>query len=222
MPFWLCAIADGLGGHQDGAIASSMATEVLANKINNAAKTMMKTGDLGAVKEESILEILSDSAKKANKEIFAHRKNDMGTTLVAAILLADVVYIANVGDSRAYLFNGVVLRRITADHSLVAELVRSGDIMEDDLYTHPLRNIVTRSLGAQEDVQVDTYREVVTPGDYLILCSDGLWEMVKDTEIRDTIAGKAPPQDSCEKLVQVAKNHGGVDNISVIVAKAII
>jgi PPM family protein phosphatase len=216
----LCAVADGLGGYQGGDIASKMALQVLSDNISKfiLSATCQKT----LHRQESVLHALTEGVKAANKTIFSSGQtegNNMATTLVAALLINDTVYIANVGDSRAYCLDGELIHQISADHSLVADFIKFGELSPEEIYTHPQRNIVTRCLGSTPDIEADLFIERLKPGQSVLLCSDGLWEMVRDDEIKKIIGAYSTSQAACEQLAVVAKQNGGIDNISVIIIK---
>jgi len=216
----LHAVADGLGGYEGGDIASKMALQVLTDEISKFILSAGWQKELS--NQEIILHALTTGIKAANKEVLSLGQtycNGMATTLVAALLINDTAYIANVGDSRAYCLEGEQIRQITADHSLVASLVSSGEINPEELYTHPQRNIVTRYLGSYIDMEVDLFIEVLKPNKSLILCSDGLWEMVRDVDIKKVVHQQTTAQDACAQLIDLAKQNGGIDNISVIIVK---
>jgi protein phosphatase len=136
-----------------------------------------------------------------------------------ALVIGDRATIANVGDSRTYLHRDDKLRRITRDHSLVMRLVEIGQIREQDIYSHPQRNAVLRSLGEPGEIEVDLFHEHVRPGDVLLLCSDGQWEMTHDPQIAATIASHNDPQAACGALIQAANQAGGEDNITSILVR---
>ena len=218
----LYAVADGVGGCERGEIASNLALRVLAASAVKSFLLPILRQETHSLNKESVLRALTEGVEVANNEIYIQAQNkgiNMGTTLAAALIVNDTAYIANIGDSRIYLLEGEQLRQVTTDHSLVAALVAAGDISPDEIYTHPRRNIITRCLGAQRNVEVDLFAETLKPGSALLLCSDGLWEMVRDDEIRDVVFKAQTPQDACEQLVELANRNGGVDNISVIVVK---
>jgi serine/threonine protein phosphatase PrpC len=222
MFFGLYAVADGVGGCEGGEIASNLALRVLAaNTVNSLLlpELMPEAHDLN---KEFALQALADGVEAANNEVYIQAQangNNMGTTLAAALVVNGTAYIANVGDSRIYLLEGEQLRQVTTEHSLVAALVAAGDVAPGEIYTHPRRNIITRCLGAQQNLQVDLFAETLKPGRSLLLCSDGLWEMVRDDEIRDAIVKAQNPKAGCEQLLELANQNGGVDNISVILVK---
>ena len=142
----------------------------------------------------------------------------MGTTLTAALVVGRKAYVVNVGDSRTYIYhNGAELLPVTRDHSFVAYMVERGLITRDRIYTHPARNQIYRSLGDHGEVEVDTFVEELHHGDALLLCSDGLWEMVRDSEIQKIVASADHPSQISNVLMQAALDHGGEDNISAIV-----
>jgi protein phosphatase len=143
----------------------------------------------------------------------------MGTTFTMALVAGDRAIVGNVGDSRTYLFRDGRLRRITRDHSLVQRLVDLGQIAEDDIYSHPQRNAVLRSLGDRSEIEIDVFTERLRPGDALLLCSDGQWEMTRDPDMERLLAREEPPQAVCEALVAAANQAGGEDNIAVILVR---
>jgi protein phosphatase len=221
MFFGLYAVADGVGGREDGEIASNLALRTLAT---NTVESLLLPGLRGelSLTRELALQGLKDGVKIANSAVYHEgqtKGSNMGTTMAAALVINKSVYIANVGDSRVYLLYGGQLRQVTSDHSLVASLVAAGKISPEEIYTHPQRNIITRCLGTQQDIEVDLFTEESKPATSLILCSDGLWEMMRDDEIKDIVLKADSPQTACERLIELANNNGGVDNISVIVVK---
>jgi serine/threonine protein phosphatase PrpC len=203
----LFAVADGIGGFEAGEVASSIAVRVLKNL------------EPGAPFEAAIQE--------ANRQILAVGRGDeklsgMGTTLVATRFGGTqerpVAEIAHVGDSRAYLLRGVTLRPLTEDHSLVAELVRSGDLTRDQAAEHPQKNLITRALGAEEEVDVDTTVVPVEAGDRILLCSDGLSDMVPEGQISEILADSPDdPETPARRLLSTALDAGGTDNVTVVV-----
>jgi serine/threonine protein phosphatase PrpC len=143
----------------------------------------------------------------------------MGTTVTAALLEGPRAYIVNVGDSRTYRLRNGILAKLTEDHSLVGSLLKAGAITEAEVYTHPQRNQIYRSLGAKPTVEVDLLETELKKGDLLLLCSDGLWEMVRDPQIRDILLRSPTPKAACDTLVRAAYDAGGEDNITAVVVK---
>jgi protein phosphatase len=172
--------------------------------------------------ESQVIEALQ-KANNVVREVALQRPEqaaDAGTTVSMAIVIGQRAIIANVGDSRTYLVRKHTLRQITRDHSLVASLVENGQLKPQDVFNHPQRNVIFRSLGQKRQVQVDTFWEMLEPGDYLFLCSDGLWEMVQEEkEIVSIIEGTRSLDNACQKLINAANAAGGVDNISCILAR---
>lgn len=170
-------------------------------------------------------EQLKAAIQKANKAIVQYGEKQsaargLGCTVTAALVENDKAYIANVGDSRTYLWRDKKLTPITRDHSLVARLVEANQIERDDVYTHPQRNLIYRSLGAgHKNVEVDTFVEILKPGDTLLLCSDGLWEMVHDPEMEKVFSEQQDPQKLCDILIERANTNGGEDNITALVVQ---
>jgi PPM family protein phosphatase len=204
----LFAIADGMGGAQAGEVASRLAAAAF------------EEGAAAIQGEEGVATVV----RAANARIFERAVHDpavagMGTTATVAVVdeRAATVTIAHVGDSRAYLYRRGALEQLTTDHSLVGELVRSGRLTEDEAAVHPHRSVITRALGTDADVEVDTLTLEVAPGDLVLLCSDGLSAMVRDEEIvRVLEATDAAPREAAEALVSAANAAGGEDNVTVV------
>lgn len=217
----LYIVADGMGGHAAGELASATAVQAVFEHIFAANMTLV-SNPLFASDVAAVVQCIDDAIQHANTQIIAEAKrlgNDMGTTLTMALVLGDVAYIANVGDSRTYLCRDDQLRRVTNDHSLVMKLVELEHIAEDEIYTHPQRNGVLRSLGVAALAEVDIYVERLRPNDMLVLCSDGLWEMVRDPDIVATLRQRGALKTIADTLVDAANTAGGDDNISVILVR---
>jgi protein phosphatase len=166
--------------------------------------------------------MLTQAIQQANQALVNHRQtadSDLGSTVTATLIIGDVATITNVGDSRTYLLRDGRLEQITQDHSLVARLVDAGVIKPEDVHSHPQRNQIYRCLGHKSDVEVDTFTHKLQAGDVLVLCSDGLWEMVLDDEIQRIIETTRSPQKACDALIEAANRAGGKDNIAAIVVE---
>jgi serine/threonine protein phosphatase PrpC len=216
VPFGLFVVADGMGGHFFGQEASQMAIQSMMRSV---LQNILKSEKLH---DDACIGILIDGVEQANRTIcqYSTEKNkDMGTTLTAALLIDGKAHVINVGDSRTYHYReGEGLFQITCDHSLVANLVADGVITHDEMYTHPERNKIYRCVGSAEGVQVDYFTVEVRARDRLLLCSDGLWEMVRDPEIERILKLGTEAKEMSKQLVQAALDGGGADNIGVIVA----
>ncbi len=222
-PLGLYVVADGMGGHAAGDIASGLAINTIASRMAShfLVPQLSNNGALGSFDAQVWL---ADAVQAANDAVYAHRQStgtNMGTTLVAALVIGEEAYIANVGDSRAYIItDNEEIRQITTDHSLVERLVAMGQIGPEEARAHPQRNVIYRTIGDKEKAQVDLFVQTLNPGASLLLCSDGLSGKVEDHEIRRIVSASRSPQEACELLVQAANDHGGDDNITVIVVQA--
>jgi len=200
----LYAVADGMGGHRGGEVASSLALETVQGMFERNEGS------------------LADQVVEANRAVFDRSQNDrsvsgMGTTLTAALVDGSRVHLVHVGDSRAYLLRGGELAQLTEDHTLVHRMVMEGEISQEEAETHPHRSILTRALGVDQSVQVDEGDVELSEGDRLLLCTDGLTGMVPEGQIREILLESADPQEAVEKLVKVANRAGGIDNITAVI-----
>ncbi len=206
----LYMVADGMGGHNAGDVASRTAVESVIESISESS-------------EVKLPRILSEAVANANRKIWDLAKTDksmagMGTTLVLCTVTEDCLYLANVGDSRLYIGNQR-LEQITIDHSLVEEMVRSGQITRQQARTHSKKNVITRAVGVGPQTQPDLFDVALLPGDTIMLCSDGLSNMVSDQEMATLILETDTLENTAKKLVQTANEHGGTDNISVVLVR---
>ena len=204
----LFVVADGMGGHKAGDFASSYAVEVLLSTIREDENS-------------NPVKIIRAAIENANTQLLREASDNetmsgMGTTMVLVTIVGHYAYVANVGDSRLYLIDENKISQITKDHSLVEEMVRMGEISRDDARNHPDKNIITRALGAGRDVDVDFFDVRLTPGDILLLCSDGLSNMVPDEDIRQVILTSETLEEAGRRLVSMANDNGGRDNIAVV------
>jgi serine/threonine protein kinase len=214
--FGLFVVADGMSDHANGQDASRLAIQTI---INYMVPPLSEGNDMG---DEDFVKLLADGVQQANAAVYKHnqeQRGDMGTTMTASLVIGSMAYVANVGDSRTYLYREPQgLRKVTRDHSVVASLVDAGVIKPDDIYTHPERDRIYRSLGEKPVVEVDTFKVPLQPGDKLLLCSDGLWDMVRDPEIQRVMRAPAPdPSQTGDALIKAALDAGGEENVSVIV-----
>ncbi len=205
----LYIVADGMGGERAGDYASAKSVETVIEQITNS-------------KESEPVKILEQAIQSANQIIYLESKNDaqkagMGTTLVIATVIEDHLYVANVGDSRLYVASYTKLLQITKDHSVVAELVRTGELDEDDARNDKRKNMITRAVGAEAKISPDYFDVALKGGEHILLCSDGLTNMVEDKEILSILVTEDTLENRAKKLVQTANENGGKDNISVIV-----
>ena len=206
----LFIVADGMGGHKAGDYASRHTIERVVASISRNSS-------------EEPVTIIQEAISKANELLVAESNEDetksgMGTTLVIATLVGDKLIVANVGDSRLYVISDMV-RQITRDHSLVDEMVRLGELNPSEARSHPDKNIITRAIGAQKDVKADFFEVELAKDDYVLMCTDGLTNMVRDEEILDIVRSEKEPEAIAHKLVRMANNNGGRDNITVTIIK---
>ena len=223
-PSGIFVVADGMGGHDNGQGASRMTVAVIAERVTR--ELLMpplhaeKTGaDAVQLDEDAALELVHGAVEDANIALCQtnqHDKTDMGSTLTGFMIIGDHAYIFNVGDSRTYMLRDQKLYQVTNDHSLVGQLVAGGLIEPDDVYTHPQRSQIYRSIGDKLNVQIDLFKQQIHPGDILLSCSDGLWEMVRDPQITDILNSAQDPQTACAQLIEAANNNGGEDNVSAV------
>ena len=211
----LFAVADGLGGHAAGEVASRLAVEALRSAFGPGGPA-----ESAPVPSERLERAVHEANRRICEEVQGRaERRGMGTTLVAMLVDRERALISHVGDSRAYLWRDGELRRLTSDHSWVNEQVKLGLLSDETAQRHPMRNIVTRALGSRSEVDVETRDEAVRPGDVFLLCSDGLNTMLDDAEIAEALAAHADPAEACRNLVQRANARGGEDNTTVVVVR---
>lgn len=219
----LLVVADGMGGHSAGEVASRMAVEALSGYIRKSCaggEPLFGPPDSG---RSGASNRLVSGIRFANRVVCEAAKNDpswkgMGTTIVAALVDGNRVSIAHAGDSRAYLVRSGKISQLTDDHSVVAEQVRLGLLSKEEAEVSEKRNLITRALGSDEALEVDVTEIDLMDGDRLLLCSDGLSTMVADDEVLMIIASDNAPESACARLVEVANNNGGRDNITAVAA----
>lgn len=206
----LFIVADGMGGHNAGEYASKYAVETIVRAVEASKSTKPQ-------------EIFEDSIKEANRHLIQKASEDvsmsgMGTTVVVLSIIGNTIHVANVGDSRLYLVNNE-MHQITRDHSLVEEMVRRGEVDKELAREHPDKNIITRAVGAIEDIEVDYFEAEICPEDEILMCTDGLTNMLEDESIRIIMKGQRDTAEKAERLIEAANKNGGKDNITVVVIK---
>lgn len=209
----ICVVCDGMGGARAGNVASAIAVETFAEE----AKRGLRSGT-----SKKALEVLArESVQTANACVYAKSRSPggeyrgMGTTLVGVLYTGKYCSIVNVGDSRAYHITKDGIRRVTVDHSVVEDLISRGDISEAQAKHHPNKNLITRALGTEPEVQCDHFSVKLAADDYLLLCSDGLSNMVEDQEILYEVLHGGDASTCCQRLIDIANERGGPDNITV-------
>ena len=203
----LFVVADGMGGHNAGDYASSHAVQTLVDEIRRDA-------DFNPIK------VIRHAIETANTEILERSRREehlrgMGTTIVVCTVVGHYAYVANVGDSRLYVIQGEI-HQVTKDHSLVQEMVRMGEIKPEEARNHPDKNIITRAIGAKDSVEVDFYEHRLKKGDIILMCTDGLSNMVEDEELFHIVQGARDIVEAGQNLVNAAKENGGTDNIGIV------
>lgn len=217
-PICLVAVADGMGGHASGELASSKVIEAIAQ---------IGAFELVALQNPSYEEFdewIKRAVDSANQAVFEARKdanNDMGSTLVLGLIVGSQAYLGHIGDSRIYLITQDVIKQLSTDHSLVQHLVSIGKISPGEARVHPQRNVIYRSLGEKPDADADYFFQQVFPEDRLLFCSDGLTNLVDDQKIQEIVLAAPSAQAACDQLIEEANSCGGEDNISVLVVKVL-
>jgi len=205
-------VADGMGGHNAGEVASKLAIDTFAEYVKNNYDS------------ENILDVLIEGVIIANKSVYEEAINNenesgMGTTFTCACIEKGKLYAAHVGDSRIYIFGKNGIKQITNDHSFVMEMVKQGRITLEEARIHPKRNIITRAVGTEDSIDVDTAIKEIKNDDIILICSDGLYGMVADEEIERIIYENETIEECVEKLIDKANENGGKDNISAIIIR---
>jgi serine/threonine protein phosphatase PrpC len=235
----LFIVADGMGGHLGGEVASYWAVETIKDSLNDLfaprdprGTVHLNPSEMGnqratnRLDRDNLVYRVEAAVRRANDVVrdYARQRpgeaSDAGTTVSLALIRGERALVANVGDSRTYLLREGQLRQISTDHSLVQRLIEAGQVRPDELYTHPQRSLIYRSLGNKDSVEVDTFALKLSPGDLLLLCSDGLWEMLHSPGKIAAIIRESPSLEAaCQRLVAAANEAGGEDNIGVVVVR---
>jgi serine/threonine protein phosphatase PrpC len=216
LPMGLFVVADGMGGHDSGELASRLAVRSVAQEV--ISQLIMPA--LDDAMTEALQPLMVAAVQEANRAIWDHAQtihSDMGTTCTAVLLMGQALYIAHVGDSRAYLLEAGGLRCLTDDHSAVGRLIQLGQLEPSAARDHPLRSQLYRTVGQQPQVQVDFIYQQFSGSSHLLLCSDGLWGMISEEDIQQALTNHLWPHDACRELIALANLAGGEDNISAIV-----
>ena len=224
-PSGVFIVADGLGGHDNGQVASRITINIIAERLLRELLTEPLTAEKNgepakSYDEDTMVALFHDAVEEANTALCQKNqldKTDMGSTITGFMIVGEHAYILNVGDSRTYMLRGKQLYQLTTDHSLVGQLVAGGLIEPDDVYTHPQRSQIYRSLGDKSNVQIDIFKQQVHPGDILLSCSDGLWEMVRNPQIESILDNAPDPETACAQFMEAANANGGEDNVSAVV-----
>ena len=204
----LFVVADGMGGHNAGEYASRFTVDKVVEVISQSGQQ-----EPVAAMKEALTEANSQLLEEAGAD---PSKSGMGTTVVAATVIGDLLHVANIGDSRLYVIDHEAIRQITRDHSLVEEMVRLGEMDKAAAKVHPDKNIITRAIGVTRELAVDFFEVELRPEDMILLCSDGLTNMVEDEEIKEIVLEQKNIVEKAEKLINTANENGGKDNITVI------
>ena len=215
---YLFLVADGMGGYSGGDVASKLATKAFVELFSSLASIWPEADN-----SKLWLSILADLVNQTNTKIIeAQTTTDlklMGTTLTVAVIVENYLHLVHVGDSRLYHYDGERTYQITRDHSLVGELLRAGQLTPEEALHHPKRNVITQALGVAWEIEIEAKSLELTPKSRLLLCSDGLSNMVRDEEIEAVLVNDAEPEKQVEHLCNLANENGGRDNISVIIAR---
>lgn len=221
----LCVVADGMGGHRSGEVASAMAIKAIVEYYRETMSDVTSEEVDGASPEPDVIERrLQQAVQSANKAVFEAASQSelyrgMGTTVVTGYFTEGGLYLAHIGDSRAYRYRDGVLAQCTEDHSLANEYVRMGILSEDEVEFFPYKNVITRACGLADEVEVEVDRARLEVGDVYLFCSDGLTDMVDDAALTELLREEEDPEQLCRTLVEHANANGGADNITVILAK---
>jgi protein phosphatase len=212
----LYAVADGMGGHDGGEVASQLAVDTICEVARQ--RESQSPPDTDAV--ENLLDEAFQNANNTIKDQAESKGNDMGTTLVSMLLLENkTAFIANVGDSRAYMLRERTLHQVTKDHSLVAKMVERGRITEEESRNHPHSNILLRTVGTERDVDIDVFKVDVHSGDKIMMCSDGLWGEVEDQDLESIMNTYGDPRIAARELVRASHHGGGKDNVTLMIVE---
>jgi PPM family protein phosphatase len=213
-------VADGMGGHQAGEVASALAARTVASRLMQDVYISYLQNSAHQADQLPLIEALRNAVETANQAVHGEVPGS-GTTLTCALVVNTKAYLAHVGDSRAYLYYNQELKQITRDHSYVDKLVELGQITLEAAAVHPQRNVLYRAVGQGDQLEIDIHSIDLPAGSRLLLCSDGLWGMLPDSQIQALLASANSPQAACQDLIEAANNAGGRDNISALVIERV-
>ena len=215
-PFGLFMVADGMGGHQKGEIASSLALRVSAGHLISTIYLPLLSGSERGANQPSLTDVVREAVSKANRAV-ARDLPGSGSTLTCGMVIGSRLFVGHVGDSRAYLLrDGSPPKRLTRDHSFVNRLIEMGQLSKKEALVHPQRNVLYRAIGQTEGLEVDVATRSLQDGDRLFFCSDGLWNMMEESCIWRILGDFGEPQEACSQLVEAANAAGGNDNVTVV------
>lgn len=216
--FGFFVVADGMGGHLDGERAAGIAVQTLAAEM--VAKIYVPLlRNFSAGDSPTVLDALIAASEKANKAVIRDVPGG-GTTLSAVAIIGNLAYLAHVGDSRVYLIHDNSIEQLTTDHTLVQRLIEMNELSPEEAENYPQKNVLYRAIGQNEDLRMERLVRILPPSSQVMLCTDGLWDMIDDETIKRVTLEAASPQEACDRLVSLANDRGGADNISVLVLKA--
>lgn len=209
----LAVVCDGMGGARSGNVASRLAAEVFSEEVKRGYRSGMTQEQADYLLRTAVS--IANTAVHENAQLNPEMKG-MGTTLVAVLVLGKRAYFANVGDSRGYLMNRQGIRRVTVDHSLVELMVQRGELTSEQAKTYPGKNFITRAVGTEQSVECDLYTAPLRPGDCVLLCSDGLTNILADQELLFEVIHGVKKEDCCQRLLGIAKDRGAPDNVTAV------
>ena len=213
--FGFFAVADGMGGHLDGERAAGIAVQTLASEMLDKIYVPLLR-NFNAGDSPTVLEALVSASERANDAVI-QRVPGGGTTLSAVAVIGNLAYLVHVGDSRAYLIHDDEIEQLTTDHTLVQRLVEMKELTPEEAEDYPQKNVLYRAIGQNEELKMERMVRTLPPSGLVLICTDGLWDMIEDDTIKQVALQAASPQDACDSLVKLANDRGGLDNVSAIV-----
>lgn len=221
-PFGIFIVADGAGGHLNGEKASALTLRTVAQTLmRDIYLPMLNNDNMDDINRPIVSEVITKAIQEANRLVL-EKVEDGGCTCTVAVITENIINIGHVGDSRLYVINKAEIEPITRDHSVVGRLIEIGQITREEAKVHPQRSVLYRGIGmeGQTSIDVDIHRKRLKGGESILICSDGLWDMVDDEDIHKTVISNKLPQDACRQLITAANLNGGKDNISVVIVSS--